>query len=266
MTQRAILCPRCRRLVGSEEAVCSWCGTSRSAAWWHLINWTQGGGAGDGLVKVIITLNVLYFALSLMLGNGGGFMSPGQTSLMMLGATGTLPINYYGRFWSLLSANYLHGGILHIIFNMMALRQLAPLVISEYGPSRLLIIYTLGGIFGFGVSYFAGVAFTIGASAAVCGLIGAMLYYGKTRGGAYGNSVYREVGGWIFSLFLFGMIFPGINNWGHAGGVVGGVLIGMLVGYGDRRPETSIHKVMALLCAVATVGVLGWAIFGAVVR
>jgi len=266
MTQRAILCPRCRRLVGSEEAVCSWCGTSRSAAWWHLINWTQGGGAGDGLVKAIITLNVLYFALSLMLGSGGGFMSPGQTSLMMLGATGTLPINYYGRFWSLLSANYLHGGILHIIFNMMALRQLAPLVLSEYGPSRLLIIYTLGGIFGFGVSYFAGVAFTIGASAAVCGLIGAMLYYGKTRGGAYGNSVYREVGGWIFSLFLFGMIFPGINNWGHAGGVVGGVLIGMLVGYGDHRPETTIHKLLALVCAVATVGVLGWAIFGAVVR
>lgn len=220
------------------------------------------------MVKAIITLNVLYFALSLMIGgNGrGGFMSPGQTSLLLLGATGTFPIDYYGRIWSLLSANYLHSGLLHIIFNMMALRQLAPLVISEYGPSRLLIIYTLGGIFGFGVSYLAGVTFTIGASAAVCALIGAMLYYGKTRGGAYGNSVYREVGGWIFSLFLFGFIFPGINNWGHAGGVIGGVLIGFIAGYNDRRPESWIHKALAVCCAVATIGVLGWAMFGALVR
>lgn len=145
MTQRAILCPRCRQLVGSEESVCSWCGTSRSAAWWHLINWTQGQGDGDWLVKGIITLNVLYFALSLMLGGGGGFISPGQTSLLLLGATGTIPIDYYGRIWTLLSANYLHSGILHIIFNLMALRQIAPLVAGEYGPSRLLIIYTLGG-------------------------------------------------------------------------------------------------------------------------
>ncbi len=266
MTQRAILCPRCRRLVGSEESVCSWCGTSRSAAWWHLINWTQGQGDGDWLVKAIITLNVLYYALSLMLGGGGGFISPGQTSLLLLGATGTIPIDYYGRIWSLLSANYLHGGILHIIFNLMALRQIAPLVAGEYSPSRLLIIYTLGGIFGFIVSYLAGVSFTIGASAAVCSLIGAMLYYGKSRGGAYGNTVYREVGGWVFSLFLFGLIFPGINNWGHGGGVVGGVLIGMMAGYNDRRPESWVHKALALLCAAATVGVLGWAAFGAIMR
>ena len=148
----------------------------------------------------------------------------------------------------------------------MALRQLAPLVLSEYGPSRLLIIYTLGGIFGFVVSYLAGVQFTIGASAAVCSLIGALLYYGKSRGGAYGNTVYREVGGWIFSLFLFGLVFPGINNWGHGGGVVGGVLIGMLAGYSDSRPESWIHKFLALLCAVVTIGVLGWGTLGALMR
>lgn len=269
MAQRAILCPRCRQLIGSEENVCSWCGTSRSASWWHLINWTQKGGDGDWLVKAIITINVIYFALSLMIGGGngrGGFMSPGQTGLLLLGATGTIPIDYYGRIWSLLSANYLHGGILHIIFNLMALRQIAPLVIGEYGSSRLLIIYTLGGVFGFIVSYLAGVSFTIGASAAVCSLIGAMLYYGKSRGGAYGNTVYREVGGWIFSLFLFGLIFPGINNWGHGGGVVGGVLIGMIAGYNDRRPESWFHKLLALICAATTVAVLGWAAFGAMLR
>ena len=56
-------------------------------------------------------------------------------------------------------------------------------------------------------------------------LLGALLYYGKSRGGAYGSSVYREVSGWVISLFMFGLIFPGINNWGHGGGIIGGIIV-----------------------------------------
>lgn len=262
MTQRAILCPRCRRLIGSEETVCSWCGTSRSAPWWHVLNMARGTADSDWLVKSIITVNILYFALSLLIGSGG-FFSPSDMSIMLLGATGTIPIDRYGRFWTLLSANYLHGGILHIIFNLMALKQIAPTVSNEYGPSRMFTIYTLGGIFGYLVSYLAGVSFTIGASAAVCSLIGSLLYYGKSRGGAYGGSVYREVSGWVISLFMFGLIFPGINNWGHGGGIVGGVIFGALLGYNERRQESSFDRALALLCGLAMIGVLGWAVISA---
>ena len=263
MTQRAILCPRCRRLVGSEEAVCSWCGTARSAPWWQFIHWSKGVMDSDWLIKTLISANVLYFALSLVLstrtGDSGSFLSPGQTSLMLLGATGTYPIAHFGRFWTVISANYLHGGIIHLIFNLMALKQIAPWASGEFGSSRMFTIYTLGGVIGYLISFFAGVPFTIGASAAVCSLIGALLYYGKSRGGAYGSSVYREVSGWIISLFVFGLIFPGINNWGHGGGIIGGVVIGALIGYNERRRENSFDHTLALLCALATVGVLGWA-------
>ena len=266
MAQRAILCPRCRRLIGSDEAVCSWCGTTRSAAWWKFLNWSRGAVDGDWLVKSIITANVLYFAISLMVGAGkgglGGFLSPGQASLMLLGATGTYPIDHFGRYWTLISANYLHGGILHIIFNLMALKQIAPWASSEYGPGRMFCIYTLGGIFGYVVSYLAGVPFTIGASAAVCSLIGALLYYGKSRGGAYGSSVYREVSGWVISLFIFGLIFPGINNWAHGGGIIGGIVVGALLGYNERRRENHFDQALALLCGLTTIGVLGWAVLG----
>jgi len=221
---------------------------------------------GDWLVKSIITLNVLYFAISLMLsGASGGFLSPGQTSLMLLGATGSYPIDHFGRYWTLISANYLHGGILHIIFNLMALKQIAPWATNEYGSSRMFSIYTLGGVFGYVVSYLAGVSFTIGASAAVCSLIGALLYYGKSRGGAYGNSVYREVSGWVISLFIFGLLFPGINNWGHGGGIIGGIILGALLGYNERRQENHFDQALALLCGLATVGALGWALLGAVI-
>jgi rhomboid protease GluP len=221
---------------------------------------------GEWLVKSIITANVLYFAISLMVstgkGNLGGFLSPGQTSLMLLGATGTYPIDQFGRWWTLISANYLHGGILHIIFNLMALRQIAPWVSNEYGASRMFSIYTLGGIIGYVVSYLAGVPFTIGASAAVCSLIGALLYYGKSRGGAYGSSVYREVSGWVISLFIFGMIFPGINNWGHGGGIIGGIIASALLGYNERRRENRFDQALAMLCGLVTAAALGWALLG----
>jgi rhomboid protease GluP len=222
---------------------------------------------GDWLVNAIITANVLFFAISLILsaktGNIGGLLSPGNASLMLLGATGTYPIDHFGRFWTVISANYLHGGIIHLIFNLMALKQLAPWTANEYGTSRMFTIYTLGGVTGYVISYFAGVPFTIGASAAACSLIGALLYYGKSRGGVYGSSVYRDVSGWVISLFVFGLISPGINNWGHGGGIIGGIAIGAVIGYNERRRENNFDHTLAILCGLVTAAILVWAAVGA---
>ncbi|HEY4745281.1 MAG TPA: rhomboid family intramembrane serine protease [Desulfuromonadaceae bacterium] len=270
MTRRAVLCSRCRKLIGSDESNCSWCGAPRPAAWRQATGRLWGTFDGDGVIKAIITVNIIFYALSLLLSTHGGpsfnplsMLTPDRTSLLLLGETGTIPIDRFGRYWTILSANYLHGGILHILFNLMALRQIAPWVIQEYGTSRMFVIYTLGGMCGYVVSYLAGVPFTIGASAAICGLIGALLYFGRSRGGVYGSAVYREVGGWVIGLFIFGLLMPGINNWGHGGGIVGGMVVGMLLGYGERRPETAAHRVLALLCALLTAAVLVWAALGA---
>jgi len=264
MAQKAMLCPRCRQLIGSEESTCSWCGAQRSSAWWRPAAWTRGGVDGAWLIKVIITVNIVVYACSIFLSMGRGnaaglpaIFSPDRMSLRLLGATGTIPI-YRGWYWTLLTANYLHGGILHLFFNMVALRQLAPWVNQEYGPSRMFTIYTLGGVFGYLISCLAGIGFTIGASGAVCSLIGALLYYGRSRGGVYGAMVFREVSGWVFSLLLFGFIMPGINNWAHGGGVVGGVVLGMILGYDERTRENAFHRLAAMACAGVTVGVFAW--------
>jgi len=188
------------------------------------------------------------------------FLSPSSGSLLLLGSTGTVPIDQGHRWWSLISANYLHGGILHILFNMIALRQIGPLVLREYGVHRFSILYTLGGVFGFFVSYLAGVAFTIGASAAVCSLIGASLYYGKSRGGTYGQAIYKQVSGWVLGLFLFGLLVPGINNWGHGGGLGAGIGLGFLLGYQERTRQNLVHKILAATCIASTVAVLAWAV------
>lgn len=257
---RAILCPRCRQLIGSEEKVCSWCGTSRSAPLWQFLSWTKGSMGGDSVVKAVITVNILYYAVSLLIGMSGGLFSPAQGSLMLLGATGTVPINYYGGLWTLLTASYLHGGVIHLLFNMAALYQLGPWVANEYGASRMFTIYTLGGVCGYLVSYAAGVPFTIGASAAVCGLAGSLLFYGKSRGGSYGSAVYQQLSGWVISIFIFGLLFPGINNWAHGGGLLGGALLGMLLGYTERKKENLFHHALALLSVAATVAALGRAL------
>jgi rhomboid protease GluP len=254
---RAILCPRCRQLIGSEESVCSWCGTSRSAPFWKILNWTKLTTGGDSVVKAVITVNILYYAVSLLLGMSGGLLSPSQGSMMLLGATGTVPINYYhGGAWTLITASYLHGGIMHLLFNLAALYQLGPWVVNEYGAARMFTIYTLGGVCGYLLSYAAGIPFTIGASAAVCGLAGSLLYYGKSRGGSYGSAVYQQLSGWVISIFIFGLLFPGINNWAHGGGIIGGALLGMLLGYTEKSRENLFHRILALLCVAVTLAAL----------
>ena len=270
--RKSILCPHCSKLISAAERSCPHCGVSRPGAWWKNIPITRGLLQSDQLIKTIIYANVGMYLISLLMNptrmglsaNPFMFLSPSNGALLLLGSTGTIPIDQGHRWWTLVSANYLHGGILHIVFNMIALYQIGPLVLREYGTNRLIALYTLGGIFGFLVSYFAGVRFTLGASAAVCSLIGASLYYGKSRGGAYGQAIYKQISGWVLVLFLFGFLVPGINNWGHGGGIVGGIILGYFLGYHERARENFFHKSLAGVCVVLTVAVLSWAILSSV--
>ena len=188
-------------------------------------------------------------------------LSPDPRILLRLGETGAVPEDQLHRWWTLLTANYLHAGILHILFNMIALSQIGPFTVLEYGACRMFSIFTLSGVGGFLISCVAGVPFTLGASAAVCGLIGAALYFGKSRGGQYGQAVYQQVIGWVIGIFLFGFLVPGINNWAHGGGLVSGVLTGFILGYQERQEESFYHKLLGIICLLATVAALIWGIF-----
>ena len=92
------------------------------------------------------------------MGGGGamGFLSPDNLALFTFGASGNVPVFRFGRWWTVLSASWLHGSLLHILFNMYALRQLAPPTAELYGPGRTVIIYALGGAAGFVASSVAG--------------------------------------------------------------------------------------------------------------
>jgi len=266
--RQSILCPNCKKLISTSESKCPYCGTKKPNSWWKNNTWTRGFRDSDQFVKIVIAVNVGMYLISILFNpkatglsmNPLTFLSPSDTSLLLLGATGTVPIDKYHRLWTLVSASFLHGGILHIFFNMAALRQLGSVVNREFGVYRMFVIYTVSGIIGFWISYLAGIAFTIGASASVCGLVGAVLYYGKSRGGIYGRNLYRQVFMWVIFLFIFGFVVPGINNWGHGGGILAGIAVGYLLGYQEKKRENIIHKIFAGVCAMATMAVLFWAV------
>ncbi|KPA10745.1 protease [Candidatus Magnetomorum sp. HK-1] len=264
---RAKLCPNCRKLISADEKKCPYCKTVYPHFW--LKHFLIKMYKNEGVLSALILMNVFMFSASILFDiskvsfdiNPLAFLSPGNESLFWLGATGCFPIDSYKHWWSLITANYLHGGLLHLFLNMLALNQIGSLIVREFGAIRFWTIYTASGVIGFMLSWFMGVDFTIGASAAVCGLIGAGLYFGKSQGGAYGHTVYRNISGWVISLFLFGFIVPGINNWAHAGGLIGGILFAYILGYDIQPKHQKIHRTLAILCISLTLFCLLWVLF-----
>ncbi|NIR47453.1 rhomboid family intramembrane serine protease, partial [candidate division KSB1 bacterium] len=109
------------------------------------------------------------------------------------------------------------------------------------------------GVVGYMVSNAFNIPFTIGASGSLFGLLGALIYYGRKRGGTFGTAVYRQVGQWAIVLFIFGFLFPGINNFAHAGGFIGGYAAAAVLGFSEMKQENRSHQFMALGAIVVTI-------------
>jgi rhomboid protease GluP len=209
---------------------------------------------------------VLVYVLTLFASRGAidmgphfGFLSPNGDALLVFGASGYWPVFVAGHWWTVLSAGWLHGSLLHIFFNVMWIRQLAPAVGEFYGPGRMVILYTAAGVLGFAASSTAGLigipipflqggSLTVGASASIFGLLGALVYYGRRSGSRY---VHATAMNWVFMAGLMGFILPGIDNWAHAGGFVGGYLMGRWLD--PLTPERINHLAIAVGCLVASV-------------
>lgn len=270
--RNSLLCPNCRKLISGSAKSCPYCGLSSPSAKWKGGLVTLLAGNPQQLVQTLIIINAAVFIFSILINPRGGnfnfspfhFLSPSNQSLLILGSTGTVPVFKLHRWWTLISANFLHGGLIHILFNMLAMRQLIPLVAMEYGMARTITIYLAGGTIGFLVSTLAGIPFTIGASASVCALIGALLYYGKSRGGVYGQTIFSQIGGWALGIAIFGFMMPGINNWGHGGGMAAGVLLGFLLGYHEKVRESFSHRIIAIVCICGTALTLLWSVINGV--
>ena len=254
----AILCPSCHKLISSDEPRCPFCGQMRPGLW-GATSWLKKLGLRVDFPHLITVVFVGLYGLALLLDpsaifNMRGMMSllaPSGKSSLLLGMTGQMPVLWEGRWWTVITAIYLHGGLLHIFFNTMWVRQLGPLVEQLFGPFRLFVIFTVAGATGFIASVYMGSAYTLGASGSIFGLLAAAIVYGRRSGSTMFTRQFLQ---WAVILFIFGLVFPGVDNWAHGGGFVGGYVTSWMFsrGYGDR--EGIGTYVMAALCGVLTVG------------
>jgi len=222
-------------------------------------------GADFGFVPMVIGASSLLYVCSLLLSGSSIFeisglfsiLSPNLPALFLFGASGAIPVFRFGRWWTVFSASWLHGSLLHIVFNMYYVRMFGPAAADLFGPARTVIIYVISGAIGFLLSSFAGAylpripflagaGFTVGASAPIFGLLGAMVHYGHVGS----SSVKQAALQYAIPFFLFGLVMPGVDNWAHAGGFVGGYLVSAMLKPMTR--ERGDHMIVALLCLAAT--------------
>jgi rhomboid protease GluP len=261
----SVVCASCGSLVGVNDEQCYSCGR-RNPGLWGYAPLLRRLGNDFGFVSLIVYgcgamyVIALLVTLSLggnILGSGSplGILAPDERIQMMLGASGAYPVFVLNMWWTILSAGWLHASILHIVMNMMWVRNLGPSTADLYGGPRMVIIYTAGSAGGFLLSSLLGLypipkfgaPLTVGASAPIFGLLGALMYYGRRSGSSL---VHAEAKGYAVAFFVFGLIFPGVDNAAHAGGFIGGYLAGMLMD--PLKPERVNHMIGALVCLVAT--------------
>jgi rhomboid protease GluP len=263
-TTGSVVCPNCGSLVGVRDEKCYTCGRANPGLWGFGPALRQLG-ADFGFVPIVIGGSTLLYLLSLVLSGPnvnmvGGFslLGPSSDALMLLGASGAYPVFIRGAWWTMLSATWLHGGLLHILFNMMWVRDLGPTSAEIVGPARTVIIYTVSGVCGFLLSsamgiygppipFFRGAAFTVGASASVFGLLGALVHYGRRSGSSL---IHGEAKRYAIILFVMGLIFPGVDNYAHAGGFIGGYATSWA--FNPLTRERGDHILVAVVCLVAT--------------
>ncbi|GAB4581375.1 MAG: rhomboid family intramembrane serine protease [Anaerolineales bacterium] len=137
-----------------------------------------------------------------------------------------------GQLWRLFTPMLLHGGLIHILFNMYALRSLGPALEQHYGHSRFLALYLLAGFAGNVVSLALSPNPSLGASTSLFGLFGAegvFLYHNRALFGERARAGLRQILT-LAAINLFIGLSPGIDNWGHVGGLIGGALFAWFAG------------------------------------
>ena len=258
-TEGSLVCPQCGKLVGINEPTCPFCGAWRPGLYgWAPVIQRFVGRRLD-LVTLIVTTCVALYGVALLLQPEAitqprgllSLLSPGTRALYQLGMTGGIAWQL-GWWWTLFTAIYLHGGLLHILFNVMWIRNLGPAATEVFGPARAFVLFNIAGAVGFLVSNTLSPAPSIGASGSIFGLLAALIVYGRRRGSSLMS---QQLWQWAIVLFIFGFLMPGINNWAHAGGFAGGWVGAHLVGFIDEQRESTWVLLLALaFIAVTAVG------------
>jgi rhomboid protease GluP len=247
---RPKICPACGALVGISAKRCHECGASLRFSLAALSKKLSGlfGEQETPVTTALLVANFLMFGVSWVLTMQAGEAGGMRTLWGLSGAASyqlgmSLPLFYVMQnheWWRLVTAMFLHGGLIHIGFNMMNLMQFGPALEELYGSSRYLFLYVVTGALGFAASSLTG-HFSVGASGALLGVIGAMVAVTTKRGGSFMRELRSRLIGSVVILFVIGFMgFLGMDNAAHMGGFAVGFVLGKI--YEDRQPMNAAEQ------------------------
>ena len=249
------MCPNCRAFITNSDKVCPYCNQQIGR---RAVETRQPGAILGGLIPqahfttiLILLINVGLFAATQMLSKSYG----GDTiALVALGAKYGPEIVQNGEWWRLVTAGFLHGNLLHIGMNSWALYSLGALTEHIYGTARFLVIYFVATVAGYYLSFVhAPLQVSIGASAGITGLIGAMIAWGVAHRSRIGSDIRNQFIQWVVYLVVIGMV-PGVDNAAHIGGFVGGFAAGWVAGTPvvSAREREAMWRVLAAVAVIVT--------------
>lgn len=196
----------------------------------------------------IIGICVLVFILMYVLGNGPYDVY----TLIRFGANvDSITISYH-EYYRLLTCAFLHIGIIHLLVNMYTLYIIGSQVESFFGKLKYISIYIISAITGSMFSLvFSHNTVSCGASGAIFGLMGALLYFGYHYRIYLGNVLKSQIIPLIITNLIVGFCLSGVDNAAHIGGLIGGVLTSMIVGVPDKDSKRDrINGIILLLIFV----------------
>ena len=264
------MCPHCRGLIDRSAGVCPLCGASVKSP--RARTGTTPGRVLGGLIPVpstatsaLVSVNIALYGISWYLtqasaapGSPAGDTGVDAVVMVRLGAMfGRLV--FAGEWWRLVTAIFLHAGLLHIAMNLWCLFDLGPTVESLFSTTKFIVFYLVTGVVGFVASLYWNRGLSVGASGAILGLIGVLIgasYHHGHLGKDYRSQLLR----WVFYILLIGVV-GGVFGFGtdiaaHVGGLVTGAVLGYVIPEGEpvTRAEDNLWNALALMAILIIAG------------
>ncbi|MBQ3021257.1 MAG: rhomboid family intramembrane serine protease [Bacilli bacterium] len=203
------------------------------------------------ITKVLIIINVLLYILTFIL-------SLNNIDLVYyLGLNNILVRN--GELYRLLTCGFMHADLIHLICNMYSLNIVGTQMENFIGKKKFIIVYLISLISGSLLSCVLNTGWSIGASGAIFGLLGSLLYFGYHYRVYLGSVLKSQIIPLIIFNLLLGFMIPSIDNFGHIGGLIGGILATMSVGLENKTQKS--EKTNGIICLILLILFLSYLLF-----
>jgi membrane associated rhomboid family serine protease len=256
------ICPHCQTLQDRSSKVCVNCGRAMAPRFLEVLGRLGIVGFHPASVSSLLSAGIILCYLRVALAQGGlGLLNLDADILVRFGGNFP-PAVVEGQWWRLSTYIFLHAGLWHILFNLIALQQIGPQIEQVFGRGRMVFFFMLTGIVaGLGSEIMGLRGVGIGASGALMGLIGLAAGWGQRDGTRIGKAVRDQMVMWGLYTMVFGFLM-GADNGAHGSGFACGALLGFLCkAQWERQGNKGWDVLFGLVGSLAALGTVALVLF-----